>query len=233
MFCAVALLGGFLLLGFTETRYFDPRFTMPFMPLLALISASVFRENKRHRRVQLVALVIIFCLVLGQFASLTFATPLLSVLSSPANSQTMMAVYPPSREDWKISEIVRSIGIDATAHRLGRPVVAIPVFGPYFDDSLFLYYAFVNGVNLTIDTSGYLSAPAAINGACASDYVVLLTNSSQSGFIGGAIGQNVGVAIDWVRLHISSYVSVGNYTLPDGSVAHLYRRLVIMDCNQG
>jgi hypothetical protein len=69
----------------------------------------------------------------------------------------MVPVYPPS-QDWKISRIVRDIGADASYHKINRPVVIVPVEGAYFDDALFPYYAYVDGVSPTINTSGYLSS---------------------------------------------------------------------------
>jgi 4-amino-4-deoxy-L-arabinose transferase-like glycosyltransferase len=231
VFCSVGLLGGFLVLGFADTRYFDPRFTMPFLPLLAMTSASLFNKTNRHSRARVIALIVVVSLVLGEYASITYNAPMLSGLSWPANSQTMVAVYPPSQDDWKVSEIVRAIGVDASNHQINRPVVVVPVLGAYFDDALFLYYAYVDGVNLTINTNGYLSPADGIRAACTANYVVLRTSSDGSQIIGSVIEQNVALVATWINLHKSNYVALGNYSLPDGSIAHLYRRVTVLDCD--
>jgi hypothetical protein len=230
VFCCVTLVGGSLALGLTDTRYFDPRFTMPFLPLLAMTSAGLFSKINRNNRAQLIALIVVVSLVFGQYASITYNPPILPGLSWPADNQTMMAVYPPSHDDWKVSEIVHDIGVDSLYRQINRPSVVVLVMGPYFDQELFLYYGFVNGVNLTLYTNGLLSPIDGIKSACAGNYVVLRTNFDQSE-INSLISRNVAIVANWVSQHISNYASLGNYTLPDESIAHLYRRVNANGCN--
>jgi hypothetical protein len=45
------------------------------------------------------------------------------------------------------------------------------------------------------------------------------------------MGQNIVLVVSWISQHIANYSALGNYTLPDGCVAHLYRTVNLRDCS--
>ena len=217
-----------LLLGVVYPVYYDPRFVAPILPVAAVASSSFFKKFNWHSRSQLSAVVIIGLFVMAQFASITYDVPILSGFYTEGAAAAADA-HPPIASDWKIPEILNTIQEDAIVRHDELPIVVALSIDYHFDQTLFEYYAYVGGISVIVPPNyGQFSTIEGIEIISSASYVV--TRSDPALWVGGPVVfvQNLVGVSEYVQSHLASFVFLANYTLPDGSVASLYRRIAAL-----
>jgi hypothetical protein len=172
-----------------------------------------------------VGAVILVTLVLSQYASLTYNSPAISGLSliAEANAVPRGIASPPSGDDWMIPRIVDDIKHDAAKRQFSRPSLVVLVDYAYFEQTLFLYYAYQEGLNLVVKDNGYLSELNGINSVCSADYVITRALFNP-GELKWKNEQNIAGVTEFVESNLQLFELIGMYRLPDGSMATLYHR---------
>jgi hypothetical protein len=224
-FVAVALVTPFLLLGIVQPLYMDPRFTAPILPLVATASSAVFMNLRRPTRPQLVGVIVVVTYVMAQYASITYDVPMLSGIYTPKGGM-MIPTYPPSNQDWKIPEIVHDLHADAVTRGIDHASLVVLVTHPFFEQTLFLYYAYLQDVSLVVADNGYLSPDNGIRSVCASDYVVTFKPLELS----SKFQNNIAAVTRFVESNLGNFELIARYELPDKSVASLYHRNGAVAC---
>jgi hypothetical protein len=222
MFTIIGLLTPIVLLGLFEPYYFDTRFTAPVLPLVAVTSVALF--IRRPRRMQIIGVGMVALIVLTQYASLTYNSPVLSGLSVLAEPSNRGITSPPSTDDWMIARIVADMKQDASQRFLAHPYIVVLSSMAYFDQTLFIYYAYMENVNLAVMDNGYLSTPAGINSVCRANYVVDRYHINPGDVRSSGPEANMAGVSRFVESNLDHFESIGTYSLPDGSVASLYYR---------
>ena len=233
VFILVGLVTPIVMLAIIEPFYpYDPRFIAPILPLVALASAVLFKDLNRHSRRQVTGAIIVVIFVLAQYGSITYNEPILAgILPFTESEVSTYGIYAPSAQDWRIPQILRDLRIDAVTQHLDRPSVVVLVqSSPYFDQTVFLYYAYVNDVNFQLYPNGAYSSSIGISSVCNVNYVVIRLNVNPAE-LQSRLAQNVAVVTKFVLSHLASFVFVGNYTLPDGTIASLLRRTSSLTCS--
>jgi len=225
VFVAIALVTPFLLLGIVQPLYMDPRFTAPILPLVATGSSAVFMNLRWPTRPQLVGVIVVVTFVMAQYASITYDVPMLSGIYTPKGNM-MILTYPPSNQDWKIPEVVHDLRADAVARGMDRASLVVLVSHPFFEQTLFLYYAYLQDASLVVLDNGYLSPDNGMRSVCATDYVVTRDPLELS----SKFEKNIGTVAGFVESNLGNFELIARYELPDKSVASLYHRNAAVAC---
>jgi hypothetical protein len=219
-----------VLLAIVEPFYpYEPRFPAPILPLAAVASAAAFSHLNRRNQRQLLALIIVVGFVLAQYASITYSSPIFAGIY-PNAPDPAYGLNPPSNQDWRISQILHEVQLDAMDRGIRRPsLVVLAESNYFFDDTLFYYYAYVGRINVTMYYNGYYSPSEGIKSVCTANYVVTRANVSPNE-LQGKLAQNVAEVNAFVQEHIGNFTLIGNYSLPDGSIASLLWRNPTFAC---
>jgi len=199
-----------VLFGAIDHYYFDPRFVAPLLSLAAVASSAILSL----RRSRFIAALAIVLLVGAQFAAITYAPA--SPWVQPLDSQPTIGMIPPSNEDWKIPQIISTVLNDSMANRINSPKLQILVIEPYFDQTIFDYYAYQMGASLY--TVNIASGPA---GVCATNYVIMKTVGES--FVASPQTSAGIEAVQFVRSNLEHFTLIGTYQLPDNSTIGIYR----------
>ena len=98
----------------------------------------------------------------------------------------------------------------------------------FFEQTLFLYYAYEQGLDIHVKDNGWLSPRDGIMSVCSANYIVARTDFPSYELIARA-RQNILAVTSFVDSRPVVFQRVGAYRLPDNSAATLYRRL--LDCS--
>ena len=215
----------------------DTRFTMPYLPAVAAISAlGLIQIRRRELRIGLIALLILYAFF--QFAGLTWGLSgrLRGSLLSPwvavrigarplrLYAEGVHIASPPRVEDWQGQAMLydvmshREVAADAEpALLMVLPDVA------WFEPNVFAYYTMAERLPIHVQrVTGVSRADEARAQVLTSDYVV-----AKTGDLGPSWSvQDAGLFTE--ELHDPSselgrqFELIGEYPLPDGSVGELY-----------
>ncbi|MGA2628274.1 MAG: glycosyltransferase family 39 protein [Candidatus Bathyarchaeia archaeon] len=223
-FILVAVITPLLLLGVIYPAYYDPRFVAPILPIAAVVSSQLFKRINSKNRAHLLALTIVGLFVISQFASITYNIPALNGIYTEGRNAAPGA-YPPIASNWRIPEILQAVEKDAISQKDETPIVVALSIDYYFDQTLFEYYAYVEGIPAIVPPNyGQFSTTEGVTIVNSANYVV--TRSNPANWSGPIVFvQNLIGVSKYVQSHPESFVLLSNYTLPDSSVASLYRRV--------
>lgn len=224
MFMLTGILVPISLVGVVYPVWYDPRFVAPILPMVAVTSSCFFRKfNWRRRYPQLLAALAISVFVFAQYASISYNVPIVSGFYAEG-SNAAPGAHPPVESDWRIPEILSAIEKDAIGQHSELPVIVALSIDYHFDQTLFEYYSYVNGINAIIPPNyGQFSTAEGIKIVNSANYVVTRSNPDRWFGAPAAFIQNLVEVSKYVQSCPSSFVLLSNYTLPDGSVASLYR----------
>jgi 4-amino-4-deoxy-L-arabinose transferase-like glycosyltransferase len=241
---------GFLLLGGVALPYLasslffnkDPRYTMPFLAAVAAITAlGLVAIKPRALKIGLISLLALYATF--QFLGLTWGLShrlpagvlpgqiglQLGSHSFPIYTESLHLASPPRSEDWPVEAILDDV-MDGNAREgetgAANLEVAVLPNVPCFEPNVFKYYIKINGMPITVLMfTGVTESGDAQQQVMGSDYVV-----TKTGDLGPAWSLQQASDLN-TELHDPSgelrqhLEQVGEYPLPDGSVAELYRRI--------
>jgi 4-amino-4-deoxy-L-arabinose transferase-like glycosyltransferase len=215
----------------------DLRYTLPYLPAIALITAIGLSEIS-NRKVVRVGIVFVALYALVLFGGLSFGLSQrlpAGVLPSRVSVElggfplTLYSEYvhiasPPSAEDWKVQDILRDVMNDAIGSKqISTPVTLVVIPNrPFFEPQGFRY--FVQAGDLPVEVT-FITGVVEIDSVArlaASDYVVTKTGDQGPTWL----LQEAAAVTDRLQKEGDSglqFAQIGEYALPDGSVARLYR----------
>jgi 4-amino-4-deoxy-L-arabinose transferase-like glycosyltransferase len=216
----------------------DVRYVLPYLPAVALITAlGLGRIRSAKTAGGVWAAILVYALV--QFAGLTFGiSPRLRTGFVPPSASihwgtTDLTLYqefvhiasPPRADDWLVQDILADILQDAAERRQTGKLISLVVVPnrPFFETQGFRFHAMA--AHLPVQAFSVTGA-VAIDAASrleATDYVV-----TKTGDLGPAWSLQDAVAVTRAMHDPESdlgrrFVQIGEYPLPDGSIARLYR----------
>jgi 4-amino-4-deoxy-L-arabinose transferase-like glycosyltransferase len=219
----------------------DVRFTIPYLPAMAVITAlGMIQLRPLQLRIGLMAL-------LGLYAGLQFAglswrlsnrlpVDLLPPRILAQVGPTHLLLYaeegvhiasPPQSENWQAQAILQDImGSRKVARSTDPLVLTVLPNAPCFEPSVFAYYVMIKHLPIhTFGTTGAVSIKDARAQILTSDYVVAKTNDQGPKW---SLQESVSLT-DEIRDATSELGSqfkrIGIYNLPDGSVGELYQHM--------
>ncbi len=221
-FVFIAVIAPLLLLGAIYPVYYDPRFVAPILPIAAVASSRLFKRMTWRNRSHLVAIAVISLFVISQFASITYNIPTLNGVYTEGPNAAPGA-HSPIASNWRIPEILQTIEKDAISQKDEAPTVVALSIDSQFDQTLFEYYAYVDGIRAIVPPIyGQFSIAEGITIVKSANYVI--TRSNSANWSGPPVFvQNLVGASKYVQSHPANFALLSNYTLPDSSIASLYR----------
>jgi len=225
-YLGTAIGGGWLIMTLLRTK--DPRFTMPFLGLLAIVSGSWIQNWKSTwtaragKAVLLVALS--FQAYLVNFGISWLPERIVLAEGYRGSLQWDWNLYtqdvfgilgPPRREDWKLKEVVLQMASHARANGFRTNLAMIPDL-PRFNASSLNLYSKLEGVASRIDHVQVV--PAGTRVFEGFDYVVVKDGDQGEPWT----THNSEILNRIVLGEPSAYLQVRRFALPDGSFASLF-----------
>jgi 4-amino-4-deoxy-L-arabinose transferase-like glycosyltransferase len=225
-FLLVTIAGGWLIMTLLRTK--DPRFTMPLLGLLAVISGAwvhSWGETIFGRLVQVLVVALLMFQVYAANFGVTWLPNRLVILEGYQGSlrwdwnlylQDYFGVFgAPKRENWKLAEILQRVVSDAKT-RNAQPRLALVPDLPRFNESNFALYARI--LNVPVQTHHLKSVPQGISTFDGYDYAVMTEHEQgMSWTTGNSLAMNQ-IIVD----HPEVFRLIEVYTLPTGDGARLY-----------
>jgi len=236
------LLGGWIVLPYLASSFFfnkDPRYTMPCLPAVAIITAlGLLSIKPPPLKVSLVALLGLYASF--QFLGLTWGlsnqlpTGLLPGQigvrlgsdSFPVYTERVHLASPPRTEDWQVEAILNDLIMLNYKENGGKNLeLAVLTNTACFEQDVFKYYIKIDNLPIKVVVlTGVVEIKDARVQVLTSDYLV-----TKTGDLGPvwSIQQSTRFTTE---LHNPSselgrhFEQVGEYPLPDGSTAELYQR---------
>jgi len=200
----------------------DPRYSVPLLPAVALISANVFERSRA-------ALALTLPFLAFQHYLVSFGIPRLpekivlrdgvhGVLSYDWNlySQDYFGLWgPPAREDWKIQHVLDTIvSSDGRQLRLGIvPNIA------RFDPVAFELYIALQNRPVTINRLWHFDAQAVSN----NDFILVSEATESSSDFDKVLNPERGPITEYVLKRPDTFRIVERFALPNGLVIRLYK----------
>ncbi len=199
----------------------DPRYTVPLLPAVALVSAAVLQ----NRRLWSAALA---CLLLFQHYMVSFGirhlperVVLLKGIEGPLAwdwnlyTQTYFRLLgPPAREDWKIEHVLaQAATIEGPRVRLG----IIPSI-PRFDPEAFEFFAALRGYNLVVTRLWFFDEKA-LGGE---DYILM--SEGDQGYA-AFYSQDLNRINQYILDRPYLFEMTDRFAIPGGQTIRLYRRI--------
>lgn len=238
---------GFLLLGWIILPYVasslffnkDPRYTMPCLPAIAIITAlglvSIKPPVLRSGLLTLLGLYAFF-----QFLGLTWG--LSSQLPPgllpgrialqfdsgelPVYAETIHIASPPRAEDWQVQAILRDVLRSSQDLGTRQRTLAVLPDSPYFEQNVFKYYVLIDQMPVeVIVLTGVVEIEDARDQLLASDYIITKTGDLGPAWTLQQSAQFTTELYDPSAELGQHFRRVHEYPLPDGSMAELYRSM--------
>jgi len=243
MFVAIGLLTPFLLLGVINPLYPDPRYLMPLFALVGVASSSILKAMNGHRRIQLTAAICIVAIVFAQYSAITYVTvanPKILTLNvrdtqyglygglylNAVDNEPQVGKSPETLQGWRtvILDILHGITKDAANRQISQPAAIVLVTSEastgYFEASLFMYYAYVENLNVRFNLElqiGATSPDSLIKATCSVDYLVIKQHAGLD--TGDRITYFTDSAVlatdSFIEAHPDSFQKIAVYPLPD------------------
>lgn len=216
---------------FTFTSNKDIRYTMPFLPAIAVISTSWISMigSKKAKSIIIVSLLIIATF---QFIAITNGIDAIQhqkVIKTPLYdikiySQHVHITHPPVEQNWKIQEILRYItNKSKNMSQNYHCVVGIVPNAYRFQQGAFEYYTLLEKLPLHIIGVG--RSPNFYGEVFMCDYVVTKTGDQGPGFTTKYIIRTMDMLKSPPKEFNETFKIVKEYNLPDGSIAKIYKRM--------
>jgi dolichyl-phosphate-mannose-protein mannosyltransferase len=211
-FAIVALLVPFVL--FTLVRNKDLRYTLPLLPVAAVLAGMAVGEAAAlGARVRMAVLAVLALVGAMQLGATGWGMP--PAFRLPGLDVPSVLVSTPSVENWRQREILRAITTDSG----GRPAtVSVVPNHHFFSVSNFRYYALRDGLPLRF-TRAWDGEPVGI------EYVILKTDAIGPAWTAEKIQRTTAQFAREPAL-ARVYPVVGDFQLPDGSTASLRVRRI-------
>jgi hypothetical protein len=216
----------------------DPRYTMPYLPAVAIITAQgLILLRPKAVRIGILALLIVYAVF--QFVGLSWGLSdrlphdllpshvavRVGSYSPPLYTEHVHIASPPRAEDWQAQAILSDMTHCSQARSEARPLklVVLPDVA-WFEKNVFEYYALVDRLPIeAVAVTGVDEVSDAREKVLTSDYVVTKTGNlgltwtlQQAGLFSAELqdpASELGRQFELIR----------TYALPDGSIAELYR----------
>jgi len=225
-------------LAFSNFGNKDIRFTIPYLPAVATITAlGLVRLRPQGLKIGLITLLALYAVF--QFVGLSWGLssrlpvgllpPWISVRIGSSRlhlyAEGVHIASPPRAEDWQaqamLCDMMSSGEVTADAEPL---MLTVLPDAPCFEPNVFAYYAMIKRLPIHVQrVTGVFRVDDARARVLASDYVVAKTGDQ------GPAWSVQGAGLFTEELHDPSselgrqFELIGEYNLPDGSVAELYR----------
>ncbi len=201
-FLLLALFPPFVFFELIQNK--DFRYTLPLLPVAAVVAAVGFHDLRPRLRVCLGAAALAAAVV--QVSATVAGFP--AGLRVPGLGIPLVLASPPMRADWRHRELLERIARDSGG--AASTVSVIPNYG-FFSGSNFRYYAVRDGLPLTF-VRPWSDYPLNV------DYVILKTGSQGPEF-SAEKPRRLTAAFGADPLLAAAFPSIGEFVLPDGSVA--------------
>ncbi len=216
----------------------DIRFTIPYLPAMAVVTASGFTQF-RWPKLRTGMLIFLALYAIFQFAGLSWglSNRLLAGVLPPRiqvrlgsesilfYTESVHIASPPRSENWQAQFMLHRIVDSATTLTNSRPLMlTVLPDAPFFEPNVFIYYADVEQLPIQIQSvTGVLPINDARTKIFASDYIV--TKSGDLGPLWSV--QDAGVFTEELEDKVSElgaqFKLIETYPLPDGSIGKLYQ----------
>ena len=225
-FLAVAIVGGWLAMTLLRTK--DPRFTMPLLGPMNVVTAA-WIQTWRRGWISGVIQAVLLILLCTQAYAINFGVrwlPRQVVLLKGYQGQLRWdwnlylqeyfgILGPPKREDWKQDAILRRVSDDSSGKLLRTMLALIPDL-PRFNATNFNLFARLR--DLPVEAGHPQSALEGIHSFEGFNYVVLIEGDQ-----GWAYTTTENLKLNSIVLtHSQTFHFLDSYPLPDGAVARLY-----------
>lgn len=239
----LAMLLSWIVAGYVISTLFinkDTRYTMPYLPALALVTAIGLSQIRQIivRRVGL-ALIVIYALL--QYASMTIGWPdSIARLAGTSSHigwtveevpftffiESVHIAAPPQSENWQIEPIFDAVLADAGPRTLDDPIslLVVPAMIP-FEPQAFIYVRWRD--RLPVDVllvTGILEVESAAM-LQRSEYVVTKSGDLGWEFVLQEAGTLTAQLLDPNSTLAADFEPIAEFPLPDGSTAFLFRHL--------
>jgi 4-amino-4-deoxy-L-arabinose transferase-like glycosyltransferase len=200
----------------------DPRYSVPLLPAVALISANVFERSRLALAVTLPFLAFQHYLVSFGIPKLPEKIVLMNGVHGPLSydwnlyTQDYFGLWGrPAREDWKIQHVLDTIGpTNGRQLRLGIvPNIA------RFDPVAFELYVALQSRPVTINRLWHFSEQALNN----NDFVLISEATESSGALDEVLNPERAPITDYILKRPDTFRIVERFALPNGVVIRLYK----------
>ena len=204
---------------FIFVRNKDPRFTVPYLPAVSIISVAWLSmlRNKNLRRVIIGLIIVIGIRQFFLFSYNIKGFPQEATLNTPLYNFSLYSCYPPLREDWKHKEIFTAIAENSESS--GRPFALVRVLSnyQYFHGESFEIYTLAN--NLPIYPIGYRK-----NLGEFTDYIIFKTEDRGPAFSITHYDEALKQIENNDIVFTGAFTTLKEVSLPDGSQGIVYKR---------
>src|SRR5262249_45911990 len=214
------LIGGWL--GLMLFRNKDPRYSVPFLPAVALITANVFEVRPVLISALLPFLLIQHYLVSFGVRRLPDKVVIMQGVKGPLSydwnlyTQTYFGLWgPPAREDWKIQHVIdRVFSGDRRPVRLGiAPNIA------RFDPVAFEFYIALENRPITINRLWHFDPSAIAN----NEFVLISEENDGEDSIQAVLSPDLHRTNEYVFEHPDAFHLLDRFALPNGVMIRLYK----------
>jgi 4-amino-4-deoxy-L-arabinose transferase-like glycosyltransferase len=225
-FLIFTIVGGWLVLTLLRTK--DPRFTMPLLGLLAIISGTWIQSwGKTHLARGIQALLIALLAIQAYAANFgaSWLPTRVVILKGYQGSlnwdwnlylQDYFGVFGrPRREDWKQDEILRKVASDSEQRSISPTLALVPDL-PYFNEANFTLYARIR--NLPIRARHLQSATSGIRSFDGYNYVLMTEKDQGMSWTTGQSNALNQIIVD----NPNVFRLIETYQLPSDDGARLY-----------
>jgi 4-amino-4-deoxy-L-arabinose transferase-like glycosyltransferase len=237
------LLAGWIVLPYLAASAFinkDARYTMPYLPAVAIITAlGLVRLRPRAVRVGLSVALVFYAAVqfLGLSWGLSSRLPagLLPAQVSVQVGSASLPIYaehvhiasPPVGGDWQAQRVLQTVMDTSVARSQTAPLkLAVLPDAPGFEQNVFRYYALIERMPIeVVNVTGVVEIADARQQVLSSDYAVTKTGDLGPAWSIQQSAQFTAALDDPASDLGRQFALVGEFGLPDGSVARLYQHV--------
>uniref|UniRef100_A0A7J3TJC6 Glycosyltransferase RgtA/B/C/D-like domain-containing protein n=2 Tax=cellular organisms TaxID=131567 RepID=A0A7J3TJC6_9EURY len=185
----------------------DPRYIIPTLPFLA-VSIGMFVGDLIESRSGKVLTSLILLFGVLNISAITFGQPALdSKIFHPKS---------PSKEDWKINELLKTI---ENSGGEGKVVVVLPDH-QYLNGQSLEFYRLKNGYRFAVYNGVYIGYTTFVRNFDKISYIVIIEPREHK----GVYGEEEKSLYEFFYEHKSEFKNVATFKLPDGTDLLLYKR---------
>jgi hypothetical protein len=206
----------------TPLRYKDPRYAMPYLPAMALITVAGLYElkNKSMRNVATMAFIV---LLVVQYYALSFGLlpghrsgKLSLVLPEPIEFFS----FAPQKEDWKTEEVLEELTEAFKQFPTKNKVVFVVSLHQIYNADVFNYLSYTRNLGIRFIGADDVADPVQVAADQTTSYILL--REFPPYFFYDVNRERVAQAMEMLRAQPSKYVPIHSMYLPDGSMVILY-----------
>jgi 4-amino-4-deoxy-L-arabinose transferase-like glycosyltransferase len=216
----------------------DPRYTMPLLPAVAVITAlGLWRCRPRQLKIGLTIFLGVYAVIqyLGMSFGFAQIAPVgkwpdrvalrVGLLTLPIFAEGVHIAGPAQAEDWRVPDILQAIEQSSANRQRPLKIVVVPNRS-YFEPNVFMYFAQLERIPVEVyGVTGILSVNAPQQLLSDSDYVVVKSGNQGPAWTVQEADQLTSLMDDPSSDLGRQFDLLGEYALPDGSISHLYRHV--------